>query len=326
MSIGLGLGMLKATPWLSVIIPSYNGERWLAEALQSIAQQADPGIEVIFIDSSASEDSLRIAAAFSGSLNLRVYRRPDLASWTAKTNFGVEEARASWISMLHQDDCWLPSRAAALREWIAAQPDAVVHVHPAYIIDARGKRRGIWRCPLPTNGLPVPSAALTERLLVQNFVAIPTAAIRREAFLEVGGMDEALWYTADWDLYLKLTSRGCFCYHKGTFAAFRIHPGSQTTLGTRNSVDFRDQLETVLGRYIGELEPAALPHIARLAHASIELNLSLASLGRGQTAGFFKTLYLLLALGPRGISEYLRYSRIIERALPRLRARIAGVF
>lgn len=318
--------MREEEPWLSVVVPSHNGERWLHEALQSVAQQADPGIEVILIDSSASEDSLRIAAGFAGRLDLRIYRRPDLGPWTAKTNFAVEEARAPWISMLHQDDLWLPNRAATLRQWIAAEPDAVVHMHPACIIDARGNRRGTWRCPLPRNAVPVPAASLTERLLVQNFVAIPTTAIRRAAFRRVGGMDEALWYTADWDLYLKLTTCGYFCYHPDALAAFRIHPGSQTALGTRNSRDYRDQLETVLRRHLSGLEPAARRHTLQLARASIEVNVALASLSRGSPAGFANALRVLLALGPFGICEYIRYSRVIERALPRLRARIARAF
>jgi glycosyltransferase involved in cell wall biosynthesis len=93
--------------WLSVIVPSHNGQRWLSTALQSIADQRECGIEVIVIDSSTEDTSLAIAESFSAQFVIRALRRPDLLPWMAKTNFGVEQAKGKWICMLHQDDLWL---------------------------------------------------------------------------------------------------------------------------------------------------------------------------------------------------------------------------
>jgi hypothetical protein len=85
------------------------------------------------------------------------------------------------------------------------------------------RRLGLWRCPLPAGESPVPEHTLIERLLVQNFVGIPAPTIRRDAFLSVGGLDNALWYTADWDLYLKLAAIGSVYYHSSPLACFRVH-------------------------------------------------------------------------------------------------------
>src|SRR6202008_2800453 len=106
-----------------------------------------------------------------------------------------------------------------LREWLAVRSDGVMDLHPCYIIDASGKRLGLWRCPLP--GGFVPSAILFERLLVQNFIAIPAPTIRRDAYLRVGGLDNHLWYTADWDLYFKIAAIGRVYYHPCPLACFR---------------------------------------------------------------------------------------------------------
>ena len=108
---------------------------------------------------------------------------------------------------------WLPNRSVELRKWIAVQPDAVMHLHPCYIIDETGKRLGVWRCPLPATQSPVSSTVFIKRLLVQNFIAIPTPTIRRDAYLRVGGMDNLLWYAPDWDLYLKIAELGDIYYH-----------------------------------------------------------------------------------------------------------------
>lgn len=102
-------------PWLSVIVPSHDGERWLGIALQSIVDQQDNGIEVIVIDASATEASLEIAQSFRNRLNIRVECRLDLGPWTAKTNFGVEQAQSNQICVLHQDDVWQPNRCTKLQ-------------------------------------------------------------------------------------------------------------------------------------------------------------------------------------------------------------------
>jgi glycosyltransferase involved in cell wall biosynthesis len=314
-------------PWLSVIVPSHNGERWLATALHSVADQSERGIEVILVDSSDQDTSLQIAAGFSEKLQLRAYCRADLRSWTEKTNFGVSAARAAHICMLHQDDLWLPRRSGEVKKWLVAHPCSVMQMHPVYVVDETGKRRGMWRCPLPAGGAPVPERELLERLLVQNFIAIPSPVIRRDAFIRVGGLDDQLWYTADWDLYLKLSAIGDIHYHPDPLACFRVHRGSMTVTGSRSIGDFRQQMETVLdrhavrlGRQAGKAAEAAL-HAARL---SIAVNTALAAANLGRPAGLFKVMVALLGLGPGGLWRYFRDSRIVERVYPRLLARLAG--
>jgi glycosyltransferase involved in cell wall biosynthesis len=310
-------------PWLSVIVPSHNGERWLGAALQSVLDQNEPGIEVILIDSSDAGTSREIAESFSGKLDIRIQHRPDLLPWTAKTNVAVAQAAATWVSMLHQDDLWLPGRCAALRRWLSAQPDAVMHLHPAYIIDRAARRLGLWRCPLPGGDQPVAVQVLLQRLLVQNFIAIPAPAIRRDAYLKVGGLDEDLWYTADWDLYLKLLFIGDIYYHPEPLACFRIHGSSLTMSGGRGIEDFRSQMEIVRDRHIGKLT-AGREETLRIASASIEVNVALAAAGNGKPAQLITALARLAALGPRNLVRYIHHSRIVERAYPRLRARLAG--
>jgi len=311
-------------PWLSAIVPSHNGEQWLAAALQSVADQREHGIEVILVDSSDAEESLTIAARFADRLNLRAFRRPDLLPWTAKTNFGVALARAEWICMLHQDDLWLPGRSTALRRWLRQQSDGVMHLHPAHIIDGRGRKLGIWRCPLPAGAAPVPTELVFNRLLVQEFIAIPAPTIRRDAFAGVGGLDNTLQQTADWDLYLKLCQTGNIYYHSEPLACFRIHENSQTMLNSRKLCDYRNQLETVLARHIDRASPATKKQVQRLAAASLDINMALAAANAGNSTELWKALASLLGLGPWGMYRYFYYSRIIERALPRLRLRLAG--
>ncbi len=77
-----------------------------------------------------------------------------------------------------------------------------MHIAPTQIVNNEGRLRGLWRCPLPQGRVPEP--LLATRLLIQNFISVPAYVFRRDAYQAVGGMDPALWYTADWDLWVKL--------------------------------------------------------------------------------------------------------------------------
>jgi glycosyltransferase involved in cell wall biosynthesis len=313
-------------PWLSVIVPCRNGERWVGTALQSLVDQQEPGIEVIVVDGSAEDASLRIVDSFSDKLNIRAHHRPDLVPWTAATNFGVEQASSDRICILHVDDIWLPNKIAKLREWLAVQSDGVMHLHPTYIIDGSGRRLGLWRCPLPAGETRVPVSVLFERLLVQNFISIPTPTIRRDAYLRVGGLDNGLWYTADWDLYFKIASLGSVYYHSCAVTGYRVHNNSLTIQGSRNSGDFRSQHQIVVDRHVGKLPPANAKGILRVARASIDVNTALAAAIGGEFGQMAKAVISVLKLGPQGMHRYFLYSRIVERAFPRLRALVTGKF
>jgi glycosyltransferase involved in cell wall biosynthesis len=319
-------GEAMAMPWLSVIVPSHNGERWLGAALQSIADQKDQGIEVILIDSSASDASLDLARTFADRLSIRAERRLDLLSWTEKTNWGVEEAQADHICMLHQDDLWLPERSKHLRKWLSERPEAAMHLHSCYIIDETGKRVGLWRCPLPPGDPPVPPFTLWQRLLIQCFVAIPTPTIRRDVYLRAGGLDNSLWLTADWDLYLKISQIGEVYYHPDPLACFRIHQNSLTVSGSRTSEDYRHQLDIVFDRHVAQRGIKLDKPVLRAAKASIDVNVALAAANNGEFGHLLKALRSMMALGPIGMHRYLVCSRILERGGARLRARLAGKF
>ncbi|MFL5310651.1 MAG: glycosyltransferase [Myxococcales bacterium] len=305
------------TPWLSVVMPTYDGDAFLAAALESIcAQQGGGEIEVIAVDDGSEDGTIATLETYSSRLPLRIVRRPRTGNWVASTNHGLAVARGEYACLLHQDDLWIDGRLRALRAALQAAPDAALVVHPSWFVDARGARLGRWRCPLPPG--KVDPALVLERLIVQNFLAVPAPLFRRELALQAGGMDESLWYTADWDLWLNLSRRGTVLHHPEPLVAFRIHAASQTAQRSARPGDLRLQLQTVLRRHL----PAAAEgdrRVASVAEFSIELNLALAA-GLHRRAAPWATLSRsFLALGPSGWKRYLRDSRIAERVGARLR-------
>jgi hypothetical protein len=162
-----------------------------------------------------------------------------------------------------------------------------------------------------------------ERLLVQNFVGIPGAVFRRGLALGCGGLDEALWYTADWDFWLKLAASADTVYLPCPLAMFRLHPASQTTTRSRSLDELRRQMSAVQKRH-GALWPApdaaTRGSVERTARAAIEVNVALAAAYHRAPVERGRLLASLDALRPPDWWRLARDSRLHERVLARLRA------
>lgn len=309
-------------PWLSVLMPTFNGARYVGEALASVAAEDHNPLEVIVVDDGSTDATLAIVESFADRLTLRIATPPRSGNWVRSTNEALRLARGQYVCCLHQDDCWLPGRLDRLRASLSSYGDAALVLHPARYIDAAGRDLGTWHCPLPDRPGPVDRALLVSRLLVQNFLSIPAPLFSRAAVESVGGLDEDLWYTADWDLWLKLAGAGPTLYVPEVLASFRIHSESQTASRSANAAEFRRQLETVLRRHLPpflESHTHGGSRLARVAEFSIDVNAALAAAAHGPQPAWGPLIWRGLRLGPRGWRQYWRDSRIAERVGARLR-------
>ncbi len=308
-------------------MPVHHGARYLAATLNSVsaevAGQAEPGGVELRLYNSAQDGGVARAVAdrFAGQLEIIWRDLPQMTAWTAKTNVGVMEARAAHVVMLHQDDLWLPGHLAALRDAITHAPDAVMAIAPSRFIGEAGQALGRWGLPFAPGHHAGRDFAQT--LLVQNSIAIPSPVFARKAWQASGGLDDALWYTADWDLYLKLGQLGDVFVRRAATTAFRVHGGSLTITGSRDGAAFRRQHELVLERHLPSLSP--LPRgIEARARAGIAMNCALAAASNGHPGGLAKALWQLLKLGPAGVARFLKEARLVDRLRPRLALRLSG--
>ena len=316
--------MQDAKPWLTVVMPVHQGERWIEQSLESLTAQCGSGVELIVIDSSPDNATADIVHQFSDRVQLRLEKKSPLPSWQTKTNKAVEMASADHICWLHHDDMWMDGRAAAIRSWLKVAPEAALHFAGSAVINESGRRLGVWRCPFDSEG-PLDRTVFLERLLVQNFISAPAPVYRRDAWLAAGGSDENLWYTGDWDIWLKLAAQGPVYHHREITTAFRVHGASLTVTGSRDGADFERQMRIVLERHLPRL-PAHRNRVERASIASIKINGALAAAASGRWAPLLPAFGRVLALGPAGIHRYIRDSRIVDRLVPRVRAKISGSF
>jgi glycosyltransferase involved in cell wall biosynthesis len=307
--------MTAQTLDLSVVMPTFNGERYIDQALRSLYDRPDRPREVILVDDGSTDATLDIAATFASKLPLRIMRPAPRHNWLAMTNLGLDEASSTWSAILHQDDLWLPGRAERLGRFLDS--DCALVLMDSRFISPSGRSLGPWRLPraVRTGKKPIP---FSTSLYVQNWVAVPSATFRTAVVTASGGLDESLWYTADWDLWLKLCKEGGVAYVSHLGSAFRVHASSQTVAGSRNIDNFRQQMIEVQRRHRwAALEGAKPDQILRAGSLSTETNVFLAGLLHDQR-DITPWLAALRRARFDGVGAYLANSALLARSAARL--------
>ncbi|TVR86418.1 MAG: glycosyltransferase family 2 protein [Spirochaetaceae bacterium] len=200
-------------PICSVIIPTYNRRRLLAEAVGSVlSQQGAPPLELIIVDDGSTDDTpdylakltrataTRSGVAYMPSCTVTTLGIPHCGMPGAVRNRGVELARSTYLAFLDSDDLWLSSKLAAQLALHRAQPQLVLsHTREHWL---RGTR--IIKQPAdehPKHG-DVFIAALEKCMIGPS-----TAVIKRSVLEELGGFREDIQVAEDYEFWLRLTAQ-----------------------------------------------------------------------------------------------------------------------
>jgi hypothetical protein len=309
---------ISMPPFLSVIMPVYNGERYIAVALDSVRKEYVDGIELVIVDDGSTDKTLEIVNRYSEILPIKVIRSHRTGNSVIVSNIGLEECQGEWVCYLHHDDFWLPGRVSRIREAIYRAKGAIIF-HNSIFVGPQGENLGRWTCPIKEG--EISSEDLWEHLLVQNFIAIPSPVFRRREARDSGAMDQSIWISADWDLWLRLSAMAPAEFIAEPLSAYRIHPASLTLARHLPPGEWHRQLTVVLERNLQKWPATGRRRksVERAARVSVEINSALSSASRGESVSLLATMLCLLPLGPAGLYRYLRDSRLIERVMARMR-------
>ena len=218
--------VLPTQPTISVIIPLYNGIRFIARALDSVFAQSLPATEVFVVDDGSTDDGPDLVARYACTHQLALLRKVNGGQSSAR-NFGVSRSRGKLIALLDQDDVWYPDHLRELREPFLANPYNALGWTYSNLdeIDVEGRLR--TRAVLPHSSNIHPKGRL-DVCIGQDMFVLPSASmISRDAFNAVGGFDEELCGYEDDDLFVRLFVAGYRnVYFEKPLVQWRIYAGS----------------------------------------------------------------------------------------------------
>jgi Glycosyl transferase family 2 len=180
----------SAAPLVSVIVPVYNGARFLPQAVQNILQQGYPSLEIIVVDDGSTEDIASAVAVLP--VDVRFFRQ-DNAGPAAARNRGIRDASGELIAFLDVDDLWPEGNLHALVAALDARPDLMV---------AHGHAQMLTLDPASERYLPQGNPA-------ESFpYYIGAGLYRRQVFERVGLFDYTMRFGEDTDWYNRLRESG----------------------------------------------------------------------------------------------------------------------
>lgn len=209
---------------IAAVIPLYNGQRFIVEAIQSVLYQTRPVDEIIIVNDGSSDQSEAIVRErFSD--NRIVFVNKKNGGQSSARNFGVDKAKSSHIAFLDQDDLWHKRHIEILISPFEKCKETAVVYGNLDRIDERG-----WlteRFYLDNFLVPHPKKRLHE-CLSQDMYILPSASIiDKSAFKDVCGFDERLSGYEDDDLFLRLfVHRYKFFYINEPVTSWRLHLAS----------------------------------------------------------------------------------------------------
>jgi glycosyltransferase involved in cell wall biosynthesis len=205
---------------VSVIIPSYNSARFVAQAVDSVLAQTYPDFEVIVVDDGSTDDTQVVLAAYSGRIR---YIRQENRGLAGARNTGFLASRGDYLLFLDSDDLIHPDKLALHVSLMEAEPASGLVYSAWQQINADGTQvLGEVR--------PNRQGQLLKELLRRHFFFFASAAVlRRECLERVGLFDESLQWSEDADMWLRLARAGyAFGYIDLPLVQYRIHEDSMT--------------------------------------------------------------------------------------------------
>lgn len=231
-------------PEVSIVIPSYNSEKYIETTLNSVLNQTFTDIEIIVIDDGSIDRSPAIIRSFGSPVRLISQRNSGVS--TAR-NRGISEASGEFICFVDSDDYWFPEKIASQMEVFRAHPE-VGAVYSSFL----PWRSDDHECfPPPGSYIlegskeeidPEYSGWVYHLFLLDCWMLTSTSMFRREVLDKCGVFDSTLPCGEDWDLWLRIAREYPIIKLKRPTTLYRQHK-LQTTQSVRD-IDYRSRLLT----------------------------------------------------------------------------------
>lgn len=212
-------------PTFSLAVAAYQVADLIGETLDSALAQTRPALEIIVCDDGSTDDLDGALAPYRGAIRLT---RKENGGVMSAYNAIVRVARGDFFVITDPDDVFEPGRLEALGDLASRRPDLDILTTDAFVA-VNG--RTIGRFYSNSNRFDVEDQRTA--ILKANFI-FGLAALRRQRILDVGGFDESIVSTGDWELFIRLILDGARAgLVDEPLATYRLREGSITSKRAR---------------------------------------------------------------------------------------------
>ncbi len=212
---------------VSVVVPTYRGERFIGAALESISAQTDKNWEVIVVEDGScgpTEGIVRDFAARHRGHRVTYSRSEQNFGPSHTRNAAFKQVRGQYVALLDSDDRWFPDYLAVMREVIETSGKEIVYCSVVMIEDKSDLLIGVWG-PESRDIKEFP-----EGLLLRNFVTPSATVMRRTVLAEVGPWNTEYRYCEDLEYWLRCAAAGkTFHYVGGVHCLYRRNHAEAAT-------------------------------------------------------------------------------------------------
>ena len=199
---------------ISVIIPCYNAEPFLAEALESVLKQTRPAGEILVVDDGSTDRSAEIARSYGA----RVISMGRNSGHAAARNVGIEAARSDLIAWLDADDYWNPNHCEVVCGLLERHPDVATAYSAVRLF---GSRTGVLYMS-PRDHEPFDGFWICFR--GNLWPPLNSAVTRRFALIKIGGFNPQIRFASDFDFFLRMAQHFRFVTTPEVTSNYRWHP------------------------------------------------------------------------------------------------------
>jgi glycosyltransferase involved in cell wall biosynthesis len=248
-------------PLVSVLVASFNHERFIEQALDSVVAQSHRNLELIVVDDCSKDGSVGLIRDWierTGQPTVLVVNEENRGI-CAVLNQLFALSSGQLCVLLDTDDWMEPDRIRHhVNHFESMDPDVALVFGDAAVCTEDGRPVGesFLERHLGDELIPV-GTAVFDRLLRGNFIPTSAVTLRRSAISDVGGYDESLSYD-DYDMWLRLSHRFRFSYCEGVVANYRLVPSSMSHSNAWKPLMFTSTI-TILERWAVADEVLTVP-------------------------------------------------------------------
>ena len=275
---------------VSVIIPVYNGERYIVQTIDCVISQTYKDIEIIIVNDGSTDKSYEKIRPYLDLPNIK-YIEQENQGVAAARNKGINNSSGEFIAFLDQDDLWLPEKIERQIKIFENNPGiALVHSKFSFINGKGDRIEPLWQ-------IRKAAGYCYKEIFFNNKIGMLTVIAKKKCIKEAGMFDEAIAVTDDYDLWLRITYYHPIGYIDESLAMYRYHGQNTSTNMLNYKKNELKVVQKILKRFPKTYEIVGEKNVRRrLYYPMIELS--------------------NLAKRNGNISDYKKYSKMAFQTLP----------